>query len=462
MRTATATIGRSPDRSTRRRLTIGVLVTLAVSSGFVAVPTAAIAAGRAATASTCPDPSGTVKVGVSFLGSTAASVAQKTGTELEQSPGDQAAAQAIKDGAAALNAAGGIAGCDVEPVIFNFSVLSSDYNGLSQQECAAFTQDNHVIAVYAAGYETKLAADCFAKAKIPSFWIQGLSLYQPSCEASKTSDEYIVAGVLTCRAGSFIKMWDDAGLFPNDAKVGVLEFDSVDGKAQNKALVDDLWAPQLKKLGISLQTFTVTRSLSSSGYADVSTQISQAVLQFKAAGVNVVLFTPPGATMVTTFVPAALAQAYFPNYGLTTTDGPRGVGLAPDGVKKAVAISWQIVDLALDAQLKLPTNPAIEGCAQWSLATSDSPTGPLTGASNVCDFYNILAAGFDGAKKLDAPTLRKGIAGLGTTFDSAMTYDGATKFSGTRLDGASMANILVWDPNTMSFVPKSKKLVPIP
>jgi hypothetical protein len=340
-------------------------------------------------------------------------------------------------------------------VIFNFSVLSPDFNEVSQQECATFTQDNKVIAVLAQGYETPLAADCFAKAKIPSFWVDSVVLYKPSCATAARENFYGAASVFACRYASFIKLWNNAGLFPPKAKVGILQFESVDGQKQNEAVVNQ-WDTQLKKLGFTYETFSISRALNSTGYGQVSAQMNAAILKFKSDGVNVVLFTPPGSTLVTTFLPAALAQGYIPNYGFTTNEIPQSTAvIAPAAVGKAAVISWRSTDLTVAAQEALPPNPAIESCKAWS-AVATAKTGAETGASDVCDFYNILAAAFKGATKLDAATLKKRIAALGTSFDSSVTYGGATKFDKKLLGGATKARVLTWDAPTKSFVAKSK------
>jgi hypothetical protein len=437
-----------------------VVVALSASVLLFAAPAGA---AKAASSQKCPDPSGTVKVGVSFLGSTAASVSAKVGSvDTSSNPSDQATAKSIQAGADALNAAGGVAGCQVQPVVFNFSVISPDFNAVSQQECATFTQDNKVVAVLAQGYETALAADCFAKAKIPSFWVDSVVIYKPSCATSPRDNFYGVASVFACRYASFIKLWNNAGLFPPKAKVGILQYESVDGTKQNEALVKDQWGPQLKKLGMTYETFSISRPPTSSGYGDVGTQMNAAILKFKADGVNAVLFTPPGATMVTTFLPAALAQGYSPSLGLTTNETPGStVAVAPAAISKAVVISWQPADQPVSAQQALPANPAIPSCAAWS-PVNRGASGAQTGASNVCDFYNAVAAGFKNATKLDAATFRKGVVALGTSFDSTMTYGGATKFSNNVLDGGIKAQVLTWDASTKSFVPTSKKQITIP
>jgi hypothetical protein len=319
--------------------------------------------------------------------------------------------------------------------------------------------------VFAAGYETKVAVDCFVKAKIPVFFTPAAALYEPSCAASNKNDLYAVSSVLTCRFGSFIKLWNDAGLFPKGAKVGILQFDSVDGERQNQALVKNLWAPKLKKLGYTVETFTTSRAVGAgaSGFGDQSAQVAQAVLRFKTDGVNVVLFTPPGAQMLASFMPQALSQQYFPAYGFTSSDAlaaPRLI--APDAMKKAIAVSWAIIDLPLTEQQAFPANQAVKDCAPWSVPAENGPVPTLTGANDYCDFFHAIQAGWHGATKLDAATLRKGMTALGTSFDSAQTYDGATRFAAKKLNGGSKAMMLKWDASTKAFIPITGKLVTIP
>ncbi|MET0628726.1 MAG: hypothetical protein ABW033_09745 [Acidimicrobiia bacterium] len=431
---------------------IGAIVAVVAASVFVAAP------AQAATASTCPDPSGSVKIGMSYFGAVAGAYEEIGGdTEAAGPNPDQAVIDGYKAGIAAMNDAGGLNGCEVEPVFFNFSAQSADYNQTSQQECAAFTQDAKVVAVYAAAYETKVAVDCFAKAKTAFFQIG--TNYPPSCTDQKTYAGFIYtpSSVYTCRFSSFVKMWDDAGLFPTDAKVGILVMD--DGSGQGPALADKVWTPELKKLKIPVTTFKFTGAINSPSFSQVNATVANAVLQFKAAGVNVVLFTPAGGQGPAAFMPQAKTQAFFPNYGLNSADNLAvAAGLGGESIKTGIAVSWAVTDLPLTQQQQQPANSAAEGCAEWAPPS----TITIPGASPFCDFLNSLQAGFKGAKKMDAPTLYKGITGLGTSFVSSRTYDGATKFAKGRTDGATKAMMLEFDPTTKTFLPIDGKLLTIP
>jgi ABC-type branched-subunit amino acid transport system substrate-binding protein len=435
------------------------LAVLTLLTGLLALPADIGSAAEQPAAGTCPDPSGTVKLGASYFGSVQQNAAEIGAGEDPAAAGDQAIVQGYQDGAAAINATGGIAGCDVEIVPFNFSARAADFNQVSQQECAAFTQDDQVFAAFGNAYESKVTVDCMAKAKTP--FVTAGGVYPPTCADYKRYAGYVysTASIATCRFGSFIKLWDKAGLFPEDAKVGIIALDDI--SKQGRTLAEGIWTPALKKMGIPAQTFSYTGAINAATFADVGAALSNAVLQFKAAGVNVVLFTPAGAQALASFLPAARAQDYFPNYGMDTADALTivGTGLGEGAVKTGIAISWSINDLPLTDQQALPSNPTIEACAPWSPSTSSAT---LTGSSPYCDYLHFLQAAMKGATKLDAASLKKGVEALGTTFVSSLTYDGATKFGKGKYDGATKAMVLEYDVATKTFQPMSDQLVTIP
>jgi hypothetical protein len=434
--------------------TPATLLVIALLFSIVSVGSSAVAAGatqQAAATGACADPSGVVKVGISYFGGVENSLDDIGADETaELTPATRAIVDGYKAGTQALNERGGLAGCKVEPVIFNFSAASSDFNLTSQQECAAFTQDEHVLAVFATAYETRVAVDCFAKAKTP-FFTTGVN-YPPKCADYRQHAGYVysVAAVATCRFDSFIGMWNTAGLFPKDAKVGILAME--DGSGQGERLAEKVWTPGLKRLKVPVETFTYTGATNAAAFADVNAALANAVLKFKADGVNVVLFTPSGGQGAAAFLPQAETQGFFPNYGFTSADGLQVAStLGGTAIKKAIAVSWAIADLPLTAQQGLPANPAIESCASWSTPS----TIGLTGSTPYCDFLGLLGAGLQGSTKANAKTLKKGIDGLGTDFLSSMTYEGATKFARHRYDGATGAMMLEFDPASKSFVPMS-------
>ena len=399
-----------------------------------------------------------MKIGVSYFGNVGAAYSS-IGGDSSLSPADQAIVDNYKAGVAALNTSGGLAGCQVELVTYNFPASSPDFNTESQKECVAFTQDNKVIAVYSGAYETQVAVDCYAKAKVPFFASGGN--YPPSCAELKkyAGFLYYAEGVGSCRAASFIDLWNKAGLFPNNAKVGILVND--DGTGQGTYVANSVYAPALKKLKVPYETYSFHGSTSTSDFANTNSALAPAILKFKTDGVNVVIFTPHGPTGLAAFMPQAQNQGFFPAYGLDTADSLQVAGaLGAGAIKKGIGISWSITDLPLTVQQQLPTNTAITKCAAWAQPSQVA----LTGVNPYCDFLNLLEAGFANATNTTPASLQKGINALGTSFLATTTYGGATKFGKNVFGGASMAQMLTFDPTSKSwkYIAKNQKAVPIP
>jgi hypothetical protein len=266
-----------------------------------------------------------------------------------------------------------------------------------------------------------------------------------------------VNGVASCRYNQLITLWNKAGLFAKDAKVGILAAD--DGTGQGAYVANKVYGPALKKLKIPYEVASYHQTTSSADLSNTTVTWSAAILKFKSDGVNTVIFTPGGATG-SVFPSIANGQAFYPAYGLTTSDALNIAGtIGAAGLKtKAIAVSWAITDLPLQAQQALPTNSAITDCAKW---TAPSPT-TVTGVSGYCDFVNILQASLGKAKDVKPATLRKGIDALGTKFKASVTYNGDLQF-GAKVNGGNVSEVqmLQFDPATKTFgqIPGTK---PVP
>ncbi|MEX1008994.1 MAG: ABC transporter substrate-binding protein [Acidimicrobiia bacterium] len=432
-------------------MTKGLLVAAtALAVVFVWQSVATAADGSSSTAATkCADPSGKVNLGVSYF-SNAASVAQNAiGADTSNVPADQAIVDGLKAGVTQLNAAGGLAGCDVNLVTYRYPASTPDWGQQSQQECTAFTQDVKVFAVFSAGsYENHVGVECFTKAKLP-FFVSG-GKYQPTCDDLKKGAPYLyyVNGVASCRFNQLVTLWNKAGLFPKDAKVGIMAAD--DGTGQGDYVANKAYGPALKKLKIPYEVASYHQTASASDLSNTTVTMNAAILKFKNDGVNVVIFTPGGATTVA-FLTSANSQGFYPAYGLNTSDAlALKAQLGAEAMKtKAIAVSWQITDLPLQAQQALPANPAITECATWTAPS----TTTLTGVSGYCDFLNLLQASLGKAKDVKPATLRKGIDAQGTKFKATTTYNGDLKF-GAKVNGGNIDEVqmLQYDPATKTFV----------
>jgi hypothetical protein len=312
------------------------------------------------------------------------------------------------------------------------------------------------VAMYAGAFETKVAVDCFAKAKVPFFQIG--NNYSPACATYQKYAGYLYSppNIASCRFASFIDIWNKAGLFAKGAKVGILVQD--DGSGSNQFLANKIYGPKLKKLKVPYETFVYPGSTSSANFAQTNAVLGNAVLKFKADGVNVVLFTPGGGQGIAAFTIQANTQGFLPTYGLTTADSfGNAARIAPNATMKgAIGISWSFGDLPISVQQSLPANSAVEKCAK---SATPNPA-ILTGSSTLCDYLNILQQAFAGAADFSPKTLGKGIAGLGTSFVSSVTYSGKTRFGPKIYTGAYVARVLKYDPTTDAFIFDTKNKQP--
>jgi hypothetical protein len=381
--------------------------------------------------SSCGDPSGAVTLGLSYSAAAAAT--------------ERATVDEYQAGIDALNREGGLAGCPVETVVFRFDP-GAGAEQQSLQECVTFTRNVEVLAVFSVADPAAAGGRCYADAGTPVFRASDDGPFACARDRGDAGYLYAPAGVATCRFGSFVGIWDRAGLFPDGALVGIVIVD--DDTGYNRALADGVWARELRARNIPFETMAVPDARSAAEFSGARTVVADGLARFVADGVDVVLFTPSGGLAVAAFMPAAAARGYFPAYGLTSADGLRvasTVGAA--AIKRALAISWRADDLPLPDQQRLPANPAIEQCVQW--ATPSETT--VASASAYCDFLNILPQALAGSDTVSRATLRAGIEKLGTTFVSSLTYGGETRFGANRHDGAYRAQVLEFDPATSTF-----------
>ncbi len=112
-------------------------------------------------------------------------------------------------------------------------------------------------------------------------------------------------------------------------------------------LVNNYWKPALAQIGIKNPTvFTYFQCHSVSDCATTTSDFSSAVLKFRQAGVDHVLFTPDGGDAVFFFFQVAHSQKYYPRDGMTTASGPSLFNTEPkDEQGNAVAVSWSSADV---------------------------------------------------------------------------------------------------------------------
>ncbi len=400
----------------------------------------------AAAGSTC---SQTVKIGVSYSSDIATGLAAVGNPSAATQFGDyvqqqQALYQRMADD---INARGGLAGCKVALVYHDFKALGSDgFSGESQTECSDFAEDQHVFAVISTTLENRTLVDCLAQHNVVNLFY-GFTYNPTAADLAKYRGYfYQPSYVAAHRYGPFIDQLAGAGYFPSGAKVGILLAD--DGSGVNTDLVNNVWKPRLAALGINPVVFTFHQIESYSDVAGVTSQLSAAVLQFKAAGVDHVMSTPDNGDAVIFFTQVADSQGFHPRYALTTAAVPSAWGTEPASQRpNALTVSYSIGDLgAVDDDREVASNPPNDARAHCdALYQGQTGNAPLATAYRVCDAFNFLAAALSGASAVTADALLAGAENLGSSLALSDGYSNATFSPPGHYDGGSATRVMQWD-----------------
>jgi hypothetical protein len=432
------------------------------SSGTIGGTAPAIAAG--------PGCKQTVKIGVTYSTDEGAVLAQLGNSAIGPEVSSPTLVQTTKalytHIADYVNTHGGLDGCNIQFVYYDF--LFGDPAGESdnsQNECTTFAEDNHVFAELNQSNENETLISCLAQKHTVILYQGGLQYRPTPTDFSKYAPYlYSLNYINSLRLGPAIGMLKNAGFFganPASAKVGILLAD--DGSGTNQQLVNNIWKPALAQLGIKNPTvFTYFQCHSVSDCATTTSDFSSAVLKFRQAGVDHVLFTPDGGDAVFFFFQVAHSQKYYPRYGMTTASGPSLFNTEPkDEQGDAMAVSWYAADVYPNLPAVLtaaPDNPTKDECKAM-LAQYYPSYYQLYYA--LCDEVFFLTTALKGSPTISATALQAGANRLGDTFPMASGYGNAFFGPPNHYDAATTARVIEWNPAKQSWSYVSG-IMPIP
>ena len=392
-----------------------------------------------------------IKVGISYSSdeSTGLSAVGNPGAAAQNANAVQQEQNAFQLIANSINASGGIGGCSLQLVYHDFKSLGSDgFSGESQTECTDFAQDQHVFAAIPTVLENKTVITCLGQAHVIDFYSSSSGTYQPNPNDFATYAGYLYQpdAISSHRFGAYIADLQRVGYLGSGAKVGILLAD--DGTGNNQYLVNNVWTPQLEAIGIKPVVFTFHAIQGYSDVADATSQFDNAVLEFKAAGVNRVMFTPDGGDGTIFFTQTASSQNYSPRYALTSDSGPAAWSTEPASERPgAVDLSWGLLDLGTNAT---PAQVAAAGSSPVRTRCNSILNGH-TGATSpstfyvVCDSLILMQQALRDATSVTPQTLLSGVNALGTSFGDAAGYANATFSAPNHYDGGSAVRVLAWN-----------------
>lgn len=337
-----------------------------------------------------------------------------------------------------INRTGGLAGRKLVPVWYELDENTAQTKAqIEQQMCATWTQDSEVFAAFPRDQTTDLLKACMEKA---GSVLIGESLSISDARTFAQFPHYFEIGGM--RLDRIARIYP-RGLAADDyfgegAVVGVVTYDT---PAFNRA-TDTVLVPELTKLGHKpKEVARVAYAQTTSELGGSSAGISNALLQFREAGVTHVLFLEDAAVLAFLWMRQAESQAYRPRYGLMSQSGPQALtALVPaEQLDRAVAIGWiPFIDVGDTPRTQVP--PGFPSCLKIMRAageqySTDNPNAKR-GSGVTCDALRLLQAGMKAAgRDLTPDGFVRGVRSIGDDFQSAHTYDVDLR---RRRDGASV------------------------
>ena len=345
-----------------------------------------------------------------------------------------------------INGRGGIGGKRVEMVFHFVDVTQGTAESRGQQTCEFFTTDHEIFALVLDANHNQALSRCMAQRKTPVVDVSATVLPVDQKDLNEHAPYlYLPLHVNLSRLAAYVDAVAQQGFLGKDAKVGLLRYDyPTHVRARDQVIV-----PALARHGVRLTddfAFTPVREVSDLGAA--GSQAANAVLRFKAEGVNRVLFLPSGWVILTVFPPAAESQGFRPLYGVDSWESPVYLrNNAPAAqLHGAVGIGWwpsQDLEAARAVEIQR-TLPNWGHCAA-ALKAAGYPEAFATYCTPFLFIKEAIARGTG----LTAAGLRAGADKLGDTPYSTANF--ATSFGPGRSDGASAWRNIAYDDGCTCF-----------
>ncbi|MFI6603650.1 ABC transporter substrate-binding protein [Nonomuraea sp. NPDC050536] len=357
-----------------------------------------------------------------------------------------------------INASGGINGRQIKVVDEAIDFSAPNHDTAFETVCQRFTKDNNVQAVVYDGtiYNASFNS-CLTKAGVPILYMGSStgSAVGDSEDLAKNPGLIAVNSVrLDRRVESIMDKAVAAGHLRSGSKIGVVLEDC----PYNQRVYDKTLKPIADKGGIALIKAEVKCA---HGYADngpTLALIQSLALKFKSQGVdNVMFLTLYERGVVYYFAQGAHAQKWSPQYLLFHSQGGpnalktysadqlanmHGFGGLPDS-----DVSEQPAPPAEQAKVRAACLADARAAGMAVQKIADQITVFMA-----CDAVRLLqqgltnSGGLGGTEKL-VPAIEK----IGTSFVSALTLGGATRFGPDRHDGMELTAVSSFDKGCNCF-----------
>lgn len=354
---------------------------------------------------------------------------------------------------ASTNRAGGLAGREIVPVYADTDTASSSWDADFAAACAKFTQDHEVAAVLGYVFNFDPAFEtCLARKGIPH--VSTTFNVPDRVELAKYP---LLANLSTPRIERRSIAKIDGALktktITKASKLGVV----IDVCPGTQRAWKEVTEPYIRSKGLTVASvFTVGCPHGSDEAAAEASRAGNLVLQFRGAGVDTVLINavsegPP--VLIIGF--AAEAQNWYPRYVVSSLANAAVLAtqLPPEQARNIHGYGWMPMQ-DVEPRHWPGRTKAQDRCIALAKAggVELKSATDFSYAFNLCDalfaYERALAAR---AGNTDGKGIVAEIAGFGTSYESAMTLGGKTRFAPGSLDAPSLARYFAWEGSCSCF-----------
>lgn len=345
-----------------------------------------------------------------------------------------------------VNANGGLGGRPIRALYHRSDPMIGSFDAQAQQACAALVEDGgaQVVISNALTPSTTLL-ECLAGHGVALVWELHMALLTRSTTQRYGDLLYRPSQIDGDRLGAVIDRFAATGFLTPERRVGILHYDTPD----DRFVAEQVFAPALARNGIAVTEAIGLRRPDSAGAAgELAVAAGNAVLRFRNAGVDVVLFVPTGGAVPLLFLPAAASQGYRPAYALTSLDAPDFLrtNFGPEQLRTSRVVGW-LPDLDIpDERDDRPRSGAYGLCRDIVDEVGLAYNAFLLPH---CEALFFLQRTTSGTGDVSPAGLGSAVSALGAGFDSPRTF--GTRFDRSQHDGASIARDLAYDEACQCF-----------
>jgi hypothetical protein len=337
----------------------------------------------------------------------------------------------IKAVVADANRHGGLLGRTIVPIFHDITTanLQTDPSGAAQSTCSALTDDHPVVAVIniVAAIDLDTFYACLAKHQTPIISAGFIPVddvqfatYAPYLYKTTSASFTALSPVWIDRLSAlgYFHGWNtqNGASGSGAAKVGLLY-----PSRQPQQRIFAALKSRLAAKGIDV---VKDFQYDATSLDRESSDMSNAVLQFRSAGVTHVLSSESDVLL---FMTAADSQHYRPRYGLNSYHAAavQLQGTVPaTQLRGSMGVGWLPITDVDSAHNPGPVGPAEKRCRQIMHGASQdiSAPAPAVVAFSLCDGVHMVVQGIAAMGNPSAQALRDGLTRVGATFQSALTW----------------------------------------